>query len=107
MNDWTIHLKAFRKAHPSLSLKEAMIKAKSSYKKGGKKRGGSFESDLMKPRTTPKVRPDPAYWRARLAIPAKKNGGSAGIIDGDQPNQIRKRIGRPAFRLQPVERVTK
>ena len=71
MNDWSTHLKAFRKAHPSLSLKECMIKAKSSYKKGGRKQGGSS------------------------------------IIAGDQPNEIRRRIGRTAFRTQPMERVTK
>ena len=39
MNPWLEHLSKIRKANPKLSLKQAMIKAKASYKKG--KSGGS------------------------------------------------------------------
>lgn len=33
MNAWMTHLLAYRKAHPKLSLKECMKKAKLTYKK--------------------------------------------------------------------------
>ena len=32
-NPWFEHLSKYRKSHPNLSLKEAMIKAKKTYKK--------------------------------------------------------------------------
>ena len=34
---WRNHLAKYRKAHPDLSLKEAMIAAKATYKKKGTK----------------------------------------------------------------------
>ena len=33
LNTWMLHLNKIRKENPKLSLKEAMIKAKKSYKK--------------------------------------------------------------------------
>lgn len=33
MNPWMTHLQKVRKAYPNLSLKDAMMKAKASYKK--------------------------------------------------------------------------
>jgi hypothetical protein len=33
MNAWMKHLMAYRKAHPNMSLKECMMKAKLTYKK--------------------------------------------------------------------------
>ena len=32
-NPWLKHLNAYRKAHPKLTLTEAMVKAKKTYKK--------------------------------------------------------------------------
>ena len=33
LNKWQIHLMKFRKSHPELTLKEAMMKAKETYRK--------------------------------------------------------------------------
>jgi hypothetical protein len=33
MNDWMKHLAAYRKSHPKLTLKQAMIAAAKTYKK--------------------------------------------------------------------------
>ena len=35
MNPWLQHLKKYKKAHPGISLKQAMKQAKKTYKKGG------------------------------------------------------------------------
>ena len=35
VNPWFVHLSAFRKANPNLSMKQAMKSAKKSYKKVG------------------------------------------------------------------------
>jgi hypothetical protein len=105
MNEWTQHLKAFRKAHPSLSLKEAMIKAKSTYKKGGRKRGGWSLPRLPDPKFQPVLRRHGAV--ASDGISYRNVLGGSSIIDGDQPNQLRRRIGRTPFRTLPVDRFTK
>lgn len=69
LKPWVDHLTKVRKANPQLSLKQAMIKAKASYRKGGKKGGlQSPYGDIME-KLNPKTKmtdEEARKWRQSL-----------------------------------------
>lgn len=72
LKPWVDHLTKVRKANPKLSLKEAMILAKKSYRKGGKKGGlmslnDSFQEVMEKYNPKPKrTAEEERKWRMSL-----------------------------------------
>ena len=81
-NPWFVHLSAFRKAHPNLSMKQCMRSAKKTYKKvssGVKKvlRKSSKVRKSNKVRKSSKVRKSRKHKKHRKG---KKGGnGSCGV----------------------------